>query len=107
MPPVDRPSAHTLTKADLVERVRETLGLGWTESSDLLDAAMEIVKETLESGESVKVSGFGTYEVRKKGAWTGRNPQTAERIRIDERKVVAFRPSLVFRHELNRALRSG
>lgn len=107
MPPVDRPSSHTLTKAELVERVRESLGLGWQESADLLDAAVEIVKETLEAGESIKISGFGTFEVKRKRPWTGRNPQTAERIWIRERTVLNFRPSLVFRHELNRALREG
>lgn len=107
MPPTDRAAARTLTKADLVERVREELGVGWQESAELLDAALELVKETLESGEPLKVSGFGNFEVRTKQPRRGRNPKTAERIVISERKVLTWHPSQVFRQELNQALREG
>lgn len=100
MAEIDR-KAHTVTKAQMVERVRDVTGLGWTESGDLLEAVLESMKETLESGENIKISGFGTFLVRSKSPRRGRNPQTAAAIVIPKRKVLTFKPSQVLRQALN------
>lgn len=93
--------AHTVTKAQMVERVREATGLGWVESGDLLEAVLESMKETLEVGENIKISGFGSFIVRSKSPRRGRNPQTSAAIVIPKRKVLTFKPSQVLRQALN------
>jgi len=97
----ERPGSHTFTKAEVTERIRGATGLSWSESSGLLEELLEIVKDALASGESVKVSGFGTLAVRQKAARRGRNPQTAQRIVIARRRVLTFKPSAAFRASLN------
>ena len=99
-----RSAGETLTKAHIVERVREATGLPWSESSDLVEAVLETMKDTLEAGTNLKISGFGSFVVRLKSARCGRNPQTAERIVISRRRVLTFKPSVVLRDDLNAAL---
>lgn len=94
---------HTLTKADIVHSVRELTGLSWGEASGLVESLLETMKETLEAGDSLKISAFGSFLVRVKRARRGRNPQTSEQITITPRRVLTFKPSLVFRQALNRA----
>ena len=103
MSPEKRPRGRTITKSDLTERLRASTGLSWAESGDLIDVTLEIMKETLEAGENLKVSGFGSFLVRQKAARRGRNPQTAERILIARRRVLTFKPSLGLRAALNGA----
>lgn len=92
---------RTLTKADIVARLRDATGLSWGESGDLLEAVLDEMKRSLESGENIKISGFGSFLVRQKSARQGRNPQTAERIVISRRRVLTFKPSVVLRAALN------
>lgn len=94
----------TTTKADVIDRVREATGLAWSESSSLVEGVLEVMKETLAQGETLKISGFGSFVVREKRTRRGRNPQTSEALEISARRVLTFKPSLVFRKELNRAL---
>jgi integration host factor subunit alpha len=94
-------AARTLTKVDIVTRVRDATGLSWNESGDLVEAVFEVMKQSLEGGENIKVSGFGSFSVRLKSARQGRNPQTTERIVISRRRVLTFKPSVVFRAALN------
>jgi integration host factor subunit alpha len=89
-----------MTKADLVERVYNNLGLPKRDSSELVELAFEIIKETLERGEDIKISGFGLFVVRQKRARRGRNPQTGEELEITPRKVVSFKPSFVLKEAL-------
>ncbi len=93
-------TGDTLTKADIVERVRDATGLSWAESGDVLEAVLEVMKETLASGENLKVSGFGSFMVRAKAARRGRNPQTSASIVIPRRKVLTFKPSHILRDSL-------
>lgn len=93
--------SQTVTKAQMVERVRQVTGLGWTESGDMLEAVLESMKETLEAGENIKISGFGSFVVRAKSPRRGRNPQTSQAIVIPKRKVLTFKPSQVLRQALN------
>lgn len=92
---------RTLTKADLVERVREETGLPRSEASELIELVLETMKGTLEGGETIKISGFGSFVVRAKAARRGRNPKTAEAIVLPKRRVLTFKPSHVLRAAVN------
>lgn len=92
----------TMTKADIVEQVYERLGgFSKKESADIVEMVFESIKETLENGEKIKISGFGNFVVRQKKERTGRNPQTGEEIRIAPRKVLTFKPSQVLKNAIN------
>ena len=81
-----------LTKADLVEALLEETELNKHEAKDLIDQFFEEVKTALESGSSVKLSGFGNFDLRDKKQRPGRNPKTGEEIPITARRVVTFKP---------------
>ena len=81
-----------LTKAELAEALFEELGLNKREAKEFVDLFFEEVRERLEAGESVKLSGFGNFELRDKGQRPGRNPKTGEEIPISARRVVTFKP---------------
>jgi integration host factor subunit alpha len=67
----------------------------------MLEAVFSIMKSTLETGEKIKVAGFGNFEVKQKKDRIGRNPQTGERITIEARSVLTFKPSIVLRKAVN------
>lgn len=81
-----------LTKADMAERLFEEVGLNKREAKEFVDAFFEIIRQSLESGEQVKLSGFGNFDLREKNERPGRNPKTGEEIPISARRVVTFRP---------------
>ena len=72
----------TVTKADIVERIYEKVGFSKKEASEVVDSIFEVIKQHLERGEKVKVSGFGNFVVHEKAERKGRNPQTGETIMI-------------------------
>ncbi|MDD2740619.1 MAG: integration host factor subunit alpha [Methylomonas lenta] len=80
-----------LTKADIAEKLFEDLGLNKREAKEIVELFFEEIKSSLESGEQVKISGFGKFELRDKSARPGRNPKTGEEIPITPRRVVTFR----------------
>ena len=90
-----------LTKAEIVGAVQARLGLSRKDSAEIVDDLFEIVKDRLADGESVKISGFGNFDISKKKPRRGRNPQTGEQIIISARKVLTFKPSQVLRKALN------
>ena len=81
-----------LTKAEIAEHLFEKVGLNKVDAKDLVEDFFEKVRETLEKGEQVKLSGFGNFELREKKSRPGRNPKTGEDIPISARRVVTFRP---------------
>lgn len=83
----------TLTKADLANLLFEQVGLNKREAKDMVEAFFEEVRSALEMGESVKLSGFGNFELRHKAERPGRNPKTGEMIPITARRVVTFHAS--------------
>ncbi|MBY0451809.1 MAG: integration host factor subunit alpha [Bdellovibrionaceae bacterium] len=91
----------TVTKADIVEKVYETIGFSKKEASELVELVFNELKHTLQNGEKVKISGFGNFVVRGKSERIGRNPQTGEQIKISARRVLTFRPSQVLKAMLN------
>ena len=90
-----------MTKADLVNCIYKNLDLTKKESAIIIDELFEIIKQTLESGEKVKISGFGNFVVRQKETRKGRNPHTGDELEIAARKVVTFKPSQVLKRALN------
>jgi len=83
----------TLTKAELAELLFDKLGLNKRESKDMVEAFFDIIHATLVSGEDVKMSGFGNFNIRRKAPRPGRNPRTGEAIPIKARDVVTFHAS--------------
>ena len=80
----------TLTKANLSNLLFEQVGLNKTESKEMVESFFEEIKIALEKGESVKLSGFGNFELRDKPERPGRNPKTGEEVPIKARRVVTF-----------------
>ena len=70
-------------------------------SALLLETVLERMSATLEGGESVKISAFGSFVVRQKGRRVGRNPKTGVEVPIQPRKVLSFRPSQVLKDRIN------
>lgn len=83
----------TLTKADLAEMLFEQVGLNKREAKDMVEGFFDTIREALEAGESVKLSGFGNFQLRDKPQRPGRNPKTGEIIPIAARRVVTFHAS--------------
>lgn len=81
-----------LTKAEMSEHLYEELGLSKRDAKLMVEEFFEQIRESLESGEQVKLSGFGNFDLRVKNERPGRNPKTGEDIPISARKVVTFRP---------------
>ena len=82
----------SLTKAEIADRLFEEVGLNKREAKEFVDAFFEAIKDALEGGENVKLSGFGNFQLREKNQRPGRNPKTGEEIPISARRVVTFRP---------------
>jgi integration host factor subunit alpha len=91
----------TFKKDDIISNVYELTGMSKTESRQAVEALLEIMKETLERGEDVKISGFGKFQVKEKKARRGRNPRTGEDITLHERRVLVFSTSSVLRKKIN------
>ncbi len=83
----------TLTKAELAEMLFDQVGLNKRESKDMVEAFFDVIREALEQGDSVKLSGFGNFQLRDKPQRPGRNPKTGEIIPITARRVVTFHAS--------------
>lgn len=81
-----------LTKADMAEKLFNDLGLNKREAKELVEAFFEEIRNSLEFGQQVKLSGFGNFDLRDKNKRPGRNPKTGEEIPICARRVVTFRP---------------
>ena len=93
-----------MTRADLCEAVHEEVGLTRQDCAALVERTLDLVVEALERGETVKLSGFGVFQVRAKRERMGRNPKTGEPAAIDPRRVIGFRASQVMKARVDRAL---
>jgi integration host factor subunit alpha len=92
---------QTLTRADLAEAVYKQVGLSRTESADLVELILGEISEAIERGENVKLSSFGSFIVRSKGARIGRNPKTGVEVPITPRRVMVFKASNVLKARIN------
>ncbi|WP_040325546.1 integration host factor subunit alpha [Aurantimonas manganoxydans] len=91
---------RTLTRADLSEAVFRKIGLSRTESAQLVEMVLDEMCSTIASGESVKISSFGSFLVREKNERIGRNPKTGEEVPILPRRVAVFKPSNVLKDRI-------
>lgn len=96
-------SGKTTTRADLTDAVYRSLGVSRNESSHFVERILEEICASLERGESVKISSFGTFSVRDKKMRMGRNPKTGEEVPITPRRVITFRASHVLKDHINNA----
>ncbi len=97
----------TLTKAAMAEHLFLDVGLNKREAKEFVDAFFEAIRESLERGEQVKLSGFGNFDLRDKNQRPGRNPKTGEEIPISARRVVTFRPGQKLRLRVEAYAGSG
>ncbi|AYN86723.1 MULTISPECIES: integration host factor subunit alpha [Commensalibacter] len=95
---------QTLTRAGLIEKLYSHIGLSRSESAQLLETVLEKIVVTLEKGDSVKISGFGTFSVRRKGNRIGRNPKTGVEVEIEPRYVLSFRSSQKLKKNVNEGM---
>lgn len=93
-----------MTKADIAERINAATEFTRKESAEMMEAVFFIMKTTLESGENLKISGFGSFIVKQKANRRGRNPQTGEAITIEARRILTFKPSGVLKEQINKGL---
>jgi integration host factor subunit alpha len=93
----------TLTKAALIDRIYNTTDITRAKSEELVDSLLEIMKETMERGEDILITGFGKFCIKKKRERKGRNPQTGEDLMLKPRRVVTFRCSGVLKSKINGA----
>ena len=100
-------NSKTLARADFYNAVCDNVGLSRRESAELVEAVLEEVSATLEGGESVKISSFGSFHVRSKNARMGRNPKTGEAAPIHARRVLTFKASHILRNRINTSLGGG
>jgi integration host factor subunit alpha len=90
-----------MTKVDIVENIYEKVGFSKKEVAKIVETIFDLIKESLEKEDKIKISGFGNFVVRKKRARRGRNPQTGNDIEISSRRILTFKPSQVLRAALN------
>ncbi len=90
----------SLTKAQMADRLYKEAGFSKKESTELVELLFKLMKDTLARGEKVKISGFGNFIIRDKGARRGRNPQTGEVMEISARRVLTFRPSQILKEDI-------
>ncbi len=91
-----------MTKADLANKIHDQFGFTKRQAAEHVETLLSLMKETLESGEKIKIAGFGNFEIKQKLDRRGRNPQTGESITIGARKVLLFKPSQVLRGAVNK-----
>ena len=94
----------TLTRADITDALHEQVGLTRHDSAGLVERTLVLVAQAMERGETVKLSGFGVFQVRAKRQRMGRNPKTGAPATIAPRRVIGFRASQVLKARIERAL---
>jgi len=94
-------AGKTITRAQLAEAVYQEVGLSRSESATLVDEILSEISQSLVEEGSVKISSFGTFNVRRKGHRVGRNPKTGEEVPILPRNVLVFRPSQILKSRIN------
>ena len=90
-----------MVKADVAEKIHNATGFNKKESAEMMKAVFSIMKATLESGDNLKISGFGNFIVKLKKDRRGRNPQTGESITIEARRILIFKPSMLLKRAIN------
>jgi integration host factor subunit alpha len=90
-----------VTRVDLYEAVYQKVGLSRSESLAMVELVLKEITDSLEKGETVKLSSFGSFIVRKKKQRIGRNPKTGTEATISPRRIVVFKPSAILKQQIN------
>ncbi|MCX5833073.1 MAG: integration host factor subunit alpha [Deltaproteobacteria bacterium] len=90
-----------MTKIDIIQNVCDKLGFSKKDSAKIVESVFDVMKDHLEKGEKIKISGFGNFMVKEKKSRRGRNPQSGQEIEITARRVLTFKSSQVLRRALN------
>ena len=98
--PVEPRETPALTKAQLAAMLYDQVGLNKRDAKDMIDAFFDLVVNHLISGEDVKITGFGNFQIRTKAPRPGRNPRTGEEVPIQARRVVTFHASLKLKEQI-------
>ncbi len=93
-----------LTRADLAASIYRDVGLSLSESGTMVDAVIEEISGALKNGEQVKLSSFGTFNLRRKKSRVGRNPKTGQEVPITPRTVLTFNASNILKKKVNDSL---
>lgn len=94
-------TGKTITRDDLCAAVYEKMSLSRSEASAMVETVLKEITNTLAKGETVKLSSFGSFTVRKKNERMGRNPKTGTEAPISSRRVVVFKPSAILKQQIN------
>ena len=97
---IRKPTAGTLTRADLADRVHREIGLSRADSAGVVEKILHHMCASLADGRNVKISGFGSFILRDKGERIGRNPKTGVEVPIAPRRVLTFRASQMMRDRI-------
>ena len=90
-----------MNKNELVDAMTAKTGASKAETSRAVSALIEVISDALKMGESISLTGFGTFEVRNRSARIGRNPKTGEELKIAASKVPAFKPGAALKGSIN------
>jgi integration host factor subunit alpha len=93
-------TGKTVTRVDLCEAIYQKVGLSRSESADFVGQVLKAITDCLEKGETVKLSSFGSFKVRKKTQRIGRNPKTGVEVPIAPRRVMVFKPSAILKQRM-------
>jgi integration host factor subunit alpha len=100
-------TGKAVTRVELCEAVYQKVGLSRTESAAFVGQVLKEIADCLEKGETVKLPGFGSFKVRKKGQRLGRNPKTGIEVPIAPRRVMVFKPSAILKQRINGHINGG
>ena len=93
--------SKTWTKNDLIEKIQSEIGISLSDSSKIFEEIIEEILSSLENGNDVKISNFGTFSVKDRAARTGRNPETGEEIQIAAAKIPSFKAGKALKDAVN------
>ena len=96
-----------MTKADIVENVYKKVGFSRKEAVQVVELFFDLLKDSLNNHGKVKITGFGTFQVRNKRSRRGRNPRTGQEMEIKARRVLTFKPSNLLRDSINQERKSS
>ncbi len=81
-----------MTKVDLVKKVADSIGVRKSDAKVVVDIVFDTVAKALAQDEHVELRGFGSFDVRRRGSWSGRNPQTGEKVQVPAKKIPYYKP---------------
>ena len=94
--------SNNVTRQDLYDLTHKELGISKNECIKFVDTIFESLAKNIEKGNKVKISLFGSFDVKQKKSRIGRNPKTLETKQISSRKVITFKPSKFLSRKINK-----